>query len=992
MDETIARLQDELSRLQGPARARVLAQLGEALTMDYARAGDGVPRTTDQLSAAIEFTNEAYLLTDHADPVRGRLGRQLGSLLSMRHAMKAGDGTDRDVAIALLTEMSSLPEPPAAEAISRLALGQLYLDRTLETFIGAVAQGNLGLLSPDLSSDAEVAAGYFREVLQSSAISTKLLSVVRTQLDLLESLRPLFSGDLTDISKLGEAMAGMQRLMQPGVIFGSAGSNSLNPLTLLADLGQRNVLDFFAVDLKGEPGNVSAVPPRRPVAIPQSPVDPESSRRATRDRLTALVDGRPAPVWEQARLLLQGGPDRVSAGELDAYISAAANAVDAGEDGDPVESGLDHLLSAVGLCLREQRDGSGWGEELVAASSASKPLLRAAALVPPEHPAAAVVVETLGGLLGQTRPLAGVAAEVAVPLGGYAAAVSPGTSTVAAFDHLCRVVSAVVADADLDPGALAGAVGKLPADSPWRGVLATAVGQARLLAAVRSGAAVAVDPDPDGLAPLLAALLADDLQALRAALDTLAGTDRTPPAAAIVGAGHLELAIRAPMPERDDLAAAIRLLAAAPGLLADSHERLRTRTWGRLAEAYRRRGAPGDDESSRQAGLAALSGGGLDARSAARFAGWMLADGHANEAYTALEIVAAGAGRPKPASRPLIEDVVNVIVGIAPPAVRPVDVPDWSEVAAAVRKAGASALLYLHPTDDAGRTAGVLCLDPGTGRLDVIANVPVTDPLTSDDPGWAAIVGRWRGGLLVAATGELRRLALPAVCAGNGRRLAQDVSVGYLSSGAQLIELTGRPAVPVWKTPLFVVNPRGDRDAEMADVLVLRRLFYPRSACIGRALEAVDGSGTPDDLLRRLPGASLVHLGCGLRGTEVELAGEQAFDLAAAPGSGIVILTESGVEGFGPTAERLLRAGYSGVIGWHRPVPVSFAALALFMTHLMLVDHRLPASAAVAAVQRWMLDPDRELPPLLPGVHQHTVDTLDLTRPALWAALAYHGC
>jgi hypothetical protein len=275
----------------------------------------------------------------------------------------------------------------------------------------------------------------------------------------------------------------------------------------------------------------------------------------------------------------------------------------------------------------------------------------------------------------------------------------------------------------------------------------------------------------------------------------------------------------------------------------------------------------------------------------------------------------------------------------------------------------------------------------------VLANVPVSDPLTSDDPSWSAILGRWSGGsLLVAATGNLRRIGLPAVRTGDGRRLVQDVSVSYVSSGSEVIDLAQRTAVPVGKAPLFVVNPRGDRDAEMADVLALRRLFYPRSVCVGHALESVDGSGTRQDVLSLLPGASLVHLACGMRGTELQLAGEEVLDVAMARGGGLVILAEPDSDGFGSTAESFLGVGFSGVIGWQWSVPSSFAALALFMTHLMLVDHQSPPAIAVAAVQQWMLDPDRNLPLVLPGAHRRTVETTDLTRPALWAALAYHGC
>jgi hypothetical protein len=91
-------------------------------------------------------------------------------------------------------------------------------------------------------------------------------------------------------------------------------------------------------------------------------------------------------------------------------------------------------------------------------------------------------------------------------------------------------------------------------------------------------------------------------------------------------------------------------------------------------------------------------------------------------------------------------------------------------------------------------------------------------------------------------------------------------------------------------------------------------------------------------------------------------------------------------------AGALLAAGFSGVVGWLRPVDPGFAALALFMVHLMLVDHGLPPALAVSAVQRWMLDPNRAAPSHLPAGHAKTVQTVDLTRPSLWAALTYRGC
>ena len=480
-------------------------------------------------------------------------------------------------------------------------------------------------------------------------------------------------------------------------------------------------------------------------------------------------------------------------------------------------------------------------------------------------------------------------------------------------------------------------------------------------------------PEVTALAELLDALLRDDPVALRTALDANAGRT-SPRLCAILGAVHLRLA--------DDLDTAIALLSDAARNLDE--DGLHTRTWWRLAEAYRARGATGDADLSRSAGLHSLHGPDTDRRDAARFAGWMLAEGRGEEAFTALEIAAA-ASEP-PIADPLVLDVLSVLVGVAPKPSPPPTPPSPASVAAAVREIGAAALLYLHPTDDAGRIVGVLCLDPTTDRLEVLANLPVTDPLATDDPGWPAILRRWTSeNLLVAATGGLGRLALSAVRTGDGRYLAQDVVVSYVSSGFQVLRLAARRSVPVDTEPLFVVNPRGDRDSEVAEVMAVRRVFYPRSVCLGRALEPVDGAGTRADLLARLPAASLLHLACGVRGTELQLAGHDVLDVAAVhSAAGLVILSEH-------SAPALLDAGFAGVVGWLWAVPAPFGSLALFLLHLQLVAHRRQPAAAVNAVQRWMLDPDRELPPCLTGAHLSTATTTDLTRPALWAALAYHG-
>ncbi|WP_203712743.1 CHAT domain-containing protein [Asanoa siamensis] len=996
MDETIADLRDALSRLDGPARVPVLVRLGHELTRRYWRAGPGQPAALADLSAAVEAWDAAYRLLDAGDPARGQVAAQLGWLLAARHGAHGGDQQDRDTGLFVLGEALTFTNlPPALAAMARLSRGQLFLGRATEALSPAGARAGFRTgLPPSARTDAAEARRLFQEVLDGPPLSADVVAMTRTMLTIAESIQPLLDGDLArfDLNRIMEAMAAMQRMRHDGMppMPWVPGDPLDYPVTVMhgeppAPPRQATPAPASPARAASAPGVGSTQAPATPPPVdaesargvaptqtpaPAPPGDPVSARGGARRRLAALAGGPDQPVWEQARALLRAGHTAVAPADLDGFVGAAVHAVDADAGGGPVERGLDRLLSTVGLCLRQRRDGSGWGdgEDDAAFRAPAEHLVAAAGLVPPEHPAAVAVVEAVGGLLDDARPLSGVIDEIADTVSAYAARMPSRPPVVAALADLCHTVAALRDDAAPPPFAVA-----VPSDHPWHRVLSTAVAHARLAAAVRAGEPIDVDPALGPLAGVLDAVLRDDDAALRAALDAVPGP-YPPRTAATLGAVRLKLG---------DLDAAIAALSPAVRDLDD--DGLRGRGWWRLAEAYRRRGAAGDADRSRAAGSTALRCPGADRRRAARFAGWMLAEGRASEAFAALEHAAAAPDEPPD---PLARDLLSVLVGVgvAPRAAAAPDVPSPAAVAAAVREIGATALLYLHPTDDARRTAGVLCLDAATDRLDLLANVPLTDPLGADDPALPAVLGRWTSGsLLVAASGGLDRLALAAVRGRDDRRLVQDVVLAHVSSGAEVIDLAGRSFAPVTAAPVFVVNPRGDRDPAMAEVMAVRRLFYPRSACLGRALEPVDGAGTPDDVRGRLPGASVVHLACGLRGTSLQLAGDGSLDAAAVRGAGgLAILTE----GWAPA---LLDAGFAGVVGWQWQVPPQVAALALFMLHLHLVDRGEPPAAAVNAVQRWMLDPARDLPPFLTAGHLHTIATTDLTSPTLWAALAYRG-
>jgi hypothetical protein len=199
-----------------------------------------------------------------------------------------------------------------------------------------------------------------------------------------------------------------------------------------------------------------------------------------------------------------------------------------------------------------------------------------------------------------------------------------------------------------------------------------------------------------------------------------------------------------------------------------------------------------------------------------------------------------------------------------------------------------------------------------------------------------------------------------------------DVAVSYVSSLSQLRTLSKRTIRPVGQDPVFVANPRGDRVSAAMETMLLRRNFYPRSAGFGGLLEAADGPGSSEEVRSRLD-ASLLFLACGVTEKGVlELAGSTELDLAGlevTPG-GLAFLPP---DHFQPLADLLLKAGFTGVVGWRSPVPEAVAAAAAYVIHAELADGVAPAQA-VRVARRWLAAPDAsQLPALLASSVEQSV-------------------
>ncbi|MCU7730046.1 hypothetical protein ODJ79_40565 [Actinoplanes sp. KI2] len=225
---------------------------------------------------------------------------------------------------------------------------------------------------------------------------------------------------------------------------------------------------------------------------------------------------------------------------------------------------------------------------------------------------------------------------------------------------------------------------------------------------------------------------------------------------------------------------------------------------------------------------------------------------------------------------------------------------------------------------------------------------------------------------LDATSGQLRRIP------DGTRRTGRVVAIGgpaeaadsFVRTAADLVALIRRGRRPVTVAPVFVANPRHDRDRATMDALRLRRTFYPRSIGLGHTVEDVTGPGTPEDVRAHL-NASLLHLGCGMTSAgALELAGPaelSAADIAAGPRTpgGVAVLPPS-AEGAAALADALMTRGYTAVIGFAAPVPDEVGSIVHWLLHAAMADDSLDPAAAVARVRSWLRDPDRDpfdLPP-----------------------------
>lgn len=246
--------------------------------------------------------------------------------------------------------------------------------------------------------------------------------------------------------------------------------------------------------------------------------------------------------------------------------------------------------------------------------------------------------------------------------------------------------------------------------------------------------------------------------------------------------------------------------------------------------------------------------------------------------------------------------------------------PGHREIAGALTRTGADALVYLlPPSDGTGIRVLVVPADSGTPREVPLPPLPpqVSDPLDEYEAAQASLlepmpadggaasghaVARWRGKLdLVSdwawnavvgplldkvprdpAAGAPRLVLVPvgrlgvipwhaarrALPDGGGWRYAiADAVFSYAASGRQLCEVSRRPAAPLTDDPVIVAVRESLLICGMEAASALRAR-YPGARFLGFALDGpVEGPAMPRDVLgvlpaRDRPGASMLHLLC----------------------------------------------------------------------------------------------------------------------------------
>jgi CHAT domain-containing protein len=377
------------------------------------------------------------------------------------------------------------------------------------------------------------------------------------------------------------------------------------------------------------------------------------------------------------------------------------------------------------------------------------------------------------------------------------------------------------------------------------------------------------------------------------------------------------------------------------------------------------------------------------------------------------------------------------------------DPPSTAEIARSLADLRADVLVYLLPGDDQGPGCAVLvpAEGHGTGRPAHLTLPRLTvgdqvtrhvDGLGTRDAGavggddrvdrdwrgrldrlcdwsWTAAVGpllaeleRWRIGraprLVLVPVGDLAAVPWHAARDRDGTRAVEVATFSYAASARLLCQNAERRPVDAPVPVLMVGDPTGDLPDALAEAAAIREAFYPGAGVLEGA--AATPAAVRDWLLAG--GGAVLHLAChgavqsGVDGSHLRLAGgrltaRDILETRRATAIGLVALAActTGVpsgaydEAFS-LATTFLAAGARSVFGSLWPVPDGATSLLMFMAHHYLrAEGKRPVDALNHA-QRWMLDPERAVPPTMPAALAARVPQLTSDVTA-WAGFTHQG-
>ncbi len=279
--------------------------------------------------------------------------------------------------------------------------------------------------------------------------------------------------------------------------------------------------------------------------------------------------------------------------------------------------------------------------------------------------------------------------------------------------------------------------------------------------------------------------------------------------------------------------------------------------------------------------------------------------------------------------------------------------------------------------------------------------------------------------LVLIPVGDLARIPWQAARHGNGTYAVQMAAISQAVSARLLCDNAARSPVPPSAVGLVVADPDtggGDLEAARREAHAIRQAFYRGARYVGRRPDgsvSPSGPGTADQVRQWLANPSpaagaMLHLAChgsfttGSDGAKAylllagsELSAEQIVETMVQEARrevGLVVLaachTGRSVHGYDEVyslGTAFLAGGVRSVLSTQWSIPDAPTSSLMYMFHHLMRDRAMPAWQALREAQLWMLDPDREPPPLMPLDLRPDPATGDPAHVVSWAGFVHWG-